>query len=108
MKKIFTQVIKHWVDTWTANTTQEEFKHTLEAICKKLDKPDRVKHCLHVVDDWYVPWFQYLLHEVNPHQICLMVGLCEKTTGTQVGKERHLILVFVFNDGVQDDDRAAG
>ena len=46
------KVIQHWVDTWTANTTEEEFKTVLESLCKKLDKPSRVSHCLHIVDEW--------------------------------------------------------
>ena len=70
------QVIQHWVDTWTANTTQDEFKEVLEALCQKLDRPQRVKHCLHIVDDYYIPWFNFILHEINPRQICSMVGLC--------------------------------
>ena len=39
---IHSQVIQHWVDTWTANTTQDEFKEVLDALCKKLDRPNRV------------------------------------------------------------------
>jgi len=70
------KVIQHWVDTWTANTTQDEFKEVLEALCQKLDRTSRVKHCLHIVDDYYLPWFNFLLHEINPKQICAMVGLC--------------------------------
>lgn len=70
------KVIQHWVDTWTANTTEEEFKTVLESLCKKLDKPSRIQHCLHIVDDWYLPWFNYLLHEVNPKELCGFVGLC--------------------------------
>jgi hypothetical protein len=29
-------VIKHWIDTWTANTTEEEFKQVLDALCHKM------------------------------------------------------------------------
>lgn len=64
------------MDTWTANTTQDEFKEVLEAICHKLGSSDRVQHCLHIVDDYYLPWFHYLMNEVNPHVICSMAGLC--------------------------------
>ena len=73
------KVIQHWVDTWTANTTEEEFKTVLESLCKKLDKPSRVSHCLHIVDDWYLPWFNYLLHEIQPKELCGFVGLCKQT-----------------------------
>jgi hypothetical protein len=79
------KVIQHWVDTWTANTTEEEFKTVLEALCKKLDRTDRVDRCLHIVDDYYVPWFNYLLHQVDPHAICSLVGLCGNNGFMQVG-----------------------
>lgn len=72
------KVIKHWIDTWTANTTQDEFKEVLETLCHKM-KPDRVDHCLHIVDDYYIPWFNYILHELNPTTACTLFGLC----GTQ-------------------------
>ena len=29
-------MIKHWIDTWTANTTEAEFKTVLEALCHKM------------------------------------------------------------------------
>lgn len=41
------KVIQHWIDTWTSNTTQEEFKTVLEALCHKM-KPSRQQHCLHI------------------------------------------------------------
>ena len=112
---IIPQVIQHWVDTWTANTTQDEFKEVLEALCQKLDRPNRsvvckstefkkdlisqfsysfvsfcrVQHCMHIVDDYYIPWFNFLLHEVNPQLICSMVGLCGSGNSgfMQVGAE---------------------
>jgi hypothetical protein len=48
----------------------------LDSLCHKLARPARVTRCLHLVDDWYLPWFNFLLHEVNAHQICQMAGLC--------------------------------
>ena len=48
----------------------------------------RVKHCLHIVDDYYIPWFNFLLHEVNPKLICGMVGLCGGNGFMKVGKNR--------------------
>ena len=70
------KVIQHWVTVWTANTTEQEFKEVLEGLCRHLDKTDRVQHCLHIVDDYYLPWFNFLLHEINPRAICQFVGLC--------------------------------
>ena len=69
------KVIQHWINTWTSNTTEEEFKTILEALCHKM-KPERVQHCLHIVDDYYLPWFNYILHELNPKTACSLMGLC--------------------------------
>jgi len=73
------KVIQHWITTWTSNTTQEEFKEVLEALCHKM-KPKRVDHCLHIVDDYYIPWFSYILHTLNPKTVCTMMGLCHSTS----------------------------
>ncbi len=70
------KVIQHWVDVWTANTTENEFKEVLEALCHKLGSGDRVDSCLKVVDEYYLPWFNYLLHNINPEVICNAIGLC--------------------------------
>ena len=70
------KVIQHWIDTWTANTTQDEFKQVLEALCNKMAKADRRQHCLHIVDDYYIPIFNYILHELDPKMLCTLAGLC--------------------------------
>lgn len=31
------KVIQHWINTWTANTTEAEFKEVLEALCHKVE-----------------------------------------------------------------------
>ncbi len=36
----------------------------------------RVCRCLHIVNDYYVPWFDFLAHEVNPEEVCSIIGLC--------------------------------
>ena len=69
-----------FADTWTANTTESEFKQVLEALCHKM-KPERVQHCLHIVDDYYIPWFNYILHELNPKTVCTLMGLCNGVNG---------------------------
>ena len=71
------KVIQHWITTWTSNTTEAEFKQVLEALCHKM-KPERVQHCLHIVDDYYIPWFNYVLHELNPKSACEFMGLCKE------------------------------
>ena len=73
---IFVQVVQHWVDVWTSNTTEEEFKEVLDGLCHKLSNSARVNRCLHIVDDYYVPWFDFLAHEVNPQEACTVVGIC--------------------------------
>ena len=69
------KVIQHWIDTWTANTTQEEFKEVLEALCNKMSA-ERRDHCLHIVEDYYIPIFNYILHELDPKMLCTLAGLC--------------------------------
>ena len=51
----------------------------LEALCHKM-KPKRVDHCLHIVDDYYIPWFNYILHSLNPKTACTIMGLCQSTS----------------------------
>ena len=69
------QVIQHWKDEWTSNTTIDEFKQVLDTICRRLDAKN-VEHCLHIVDDYYVPFFNYIAHELDPTMVCQTVGLC--------------------------------
>ena len=70
------KVIKHWLDQWSSNSTEEEFKEVLDEICKKLGQPDRIKRCLHIVDDYYMPFFEYIIKTVDPRGVCAAVGLC--------------------------------
>jgi len=69
------KVIKHWVDVYASNASLAEFKQLLDGICEKLDKSN-ADHCKHVVDDYYIPAFNFLRHEVDPHLLCSLVGLC--------------------------------
>ena len=68
-------MIKHWVDVYASNASLAEFKQLLDGICEKLDKSN-ADHCKHVVDDYYIPAFNFLRHEVDPHLLCSLVGLC--------------------------------
>ena len=36
----------------------------------------RRDHCLHIVDDYYIPIFNYILHELDPKMLCTLAGLC--------------------------------
>ena len=75
MPMIF-QVIQHYIDIWSSNATEEEFKQVLEQICRTLGQPDRIDRCLNIVDNYYIPFFNFLIHELNPRTACSAVGLC--------------------------------
>ena len=70
------KVVQHWIDQWKAKSTQEEFKEVLESICKSLGQPERIQRCLKIVDNYYIPLFNYILNELNPHTVCAAVDLC--------------------------------
>ena len=40
-------------------------------------QPDRIDRCLHIVDDYYIPFFNYILNELDSHQACAALGLCK-------------------------------
>ena len=69
-------MIKHWIDVYASNSSLAEFKQLLDGICEKLDK-NNADHCKHVVDDYYIPAFNFLRHEIDPHLLCSLVGLCK-------------------------------
>ena len=104
-KKKFTKYFLHFftTDTWTANTTEAEFKQVLEALCHKM-KPERVQHCLHIVDDYYIPWFNYILHELNPKTVCTLMGLCNGVNGQFLQTNPDVsISLLLTTDNVQDE-----
>ncbi|CAB4061612.1 PSAP [Lepeophtheirus salmonis] len=63
-------------DEWTSRTTIEEFKEVLDALCNKLHNTDRINRCLHIVNDYYIPIFNFVSHELDPKVICEIFGLC--------------------------------
>ncbi len=69
-----TKVVKHWIDVYASDSSLEEFKEILEGICDKVDK-SRAAHCKHIVDDYYMPLFEYI-KKVDPHMVCSIVGIC--------------------------------
>ena len=88
----FQQVLQHYIDIWSSNQTEQEFKQVLDSICRTLGQPDRIKRCLHIVDDYYIPFFDYLIHELNPRAACQTVGLCGSNGFLQVSK---IILIII-------------
>jgi len=69
-----TKVVKHWIDVYASDSSLEEFKEILDGICDKVDK-SRAAHCKHIVDDYYMPLFEYI-KKVDPHMVCSIVGIC--------------------------------
>jgi len=72
------KVIKHWIDVYASNASLAEFKTMLDGICEKLDKKN-ADHCKHIVDDYYIPAFEFLRNEIDPHMLCSLAGLCGKS-----------------------------
>ena len=87
------QVIKHWVDVYASNASLAEFKQLLDGICEKLDKSN-ADHCKHVVDDYYIPAFNFLRHEVDPHLLCSLVGLCKDQPRLPAATVQVLLIDF--------------
>jgi len=86
------KVIKHWVDVYASNASLAEFKQLLDGICEKLDKSN-ADHCKHVVDDYYIPAFNFLRHEVDPHLLCSLVGLCRDQPRLPAASVQQVALV---------------
>jgi len=68
------KVVKHWIDVYASKSSLEEFKQLLDGICEKLDTKNAA-HCKHIVDDYYMPLFEYV-RNLDPHMVCSLVGLC--------------------------------
>jgi len=77
------KVIKHWIDVYASNASLAEFKEMMDGICEKLDTKNS-EHCKHVVDDYYIPAFEFLRHEIDPHMLCSVVGLCGNSGFLQI------------------------
>ena len=69
------KVIQHWIDVYASNSSLQEFKAILDGICEKVDKKN-ADHCKHIVDDYYIPAFEFIRTQLRPHMVCSVVGLC--------------------------------
>jgi len=69
------KVVKHWLDVYASNSSLAEFKVLLDGICERLDK-NNADHCKHIVDQYYIPFFEFLRNEIDPETVCSMAGLC--------------------------------
>jgi len=93
------KVVKHWIDVYASNSSLAEFKALMDGICEKLDKSN-AEHCKHVVDEYYIPFFEFLRNEIDPHTVCAMVGLCGPGSFMQVGTDVPLSLLSRGNNQV--------
>merc|ERR1712004_437668 len=50
-------------------------------------------HCKHVVDDYYIPAFNFLRHEIDPHLLCSLVGLCKSQPSLPAAPVQQTALV---------------
>jgi len=82
------KVIKHWIDVYASDSSLAEFKALLDGICDRLDTKNSA-HCKHIVDDYYIPAFEFIRNELDPHMLCSMVGLC---TDSQTSKAPQISL----------------
>ena len=60
---------------YASNSSLAEFKALLDGICERLDSKNSA-HCKHIVDDYYIPAFEFIRSELKPHMLCSAVGLC--------------------------------
>jgi len=79
------KVIQHWIDVYASNTSLQEFKTLLDGICEKLDK-NNADHCKHIVDDYYIPAFDFIRTQLKPHMLCSAVGLCPTSYNLHTSK----------------------
>ena len=47
---------------------------------KNIELSAFVDRCLHIVDDYYIPFFNYVLNELNAKEACAALGLCKANT----------------------------
>ncbi len=89
------QLVKHFRDVLTANTTEEEFLEVLKGMCEQTGKFK--DDCLEIVENNFRIIFKFLTEELDPAQFCKEVGLCPRKnfvsdanlnliTGSQVRK----------------------
>jgi len=91
------KVLQHYIDIWSSNQTEQEFKQVLDQICRTLGQPDRINRCLHIVDDYYIPFFNYIIHELNPKAACQTVGLCGSNGFLQIPEDIPVSVLVPFD-----------
>ena len=79
------KVIQHWIDVYASNSSLQEFKALLDGICERVDKKN-AEHCKHIVDDYYIPAFEFIRTQLKPHMLCSVVGLCPNSRAKLTSK----------------------
>ncbi|KAL7646629.1 UNVERIFIED_CONTAM: hypothetical protein RMT77_001880 [Armadillidium vulgare] len=94
-------VVNSWRNNLIANTTKDEFKMILNGLCHQTGKFEN--ECLSLVDQYFEVLYDVLISEIDPKDICKMLGLCGPNsvfnskvpvwTTLQIRPEDHLPLV---------------
>ncbi|XP_066593748.1 prosaposin [Prorops nasuta] len=72
--KLCEQLVSHLRDLLVANTTEIEFMHVLEGVCKQTKS--FASECKAIVDQYYPQIYAYLTKGLNANAICEMTDIC--------------------------------
>ncbi|GBP82642.1 hypothetical protein EVAR_48523_1 [Eumeta japonica] len=75
------QLVKHLRDVLITNTTEEEFYKVLKGLCNQTGKFK--EECLEVVGNYYPLIYNYLVSDLDAHEVCALAGICPRNS--QVG-----------------------
>ncbi|XP_060524417.1 prosaposin [Cylas formicarius] len=70
------QMVDHVREELVANTTEIEFKKVLVGLCKQTGS--FATECVNYVEQYYGEVYDFIVHELNPVEVCDLVGLCGK------------------------------
>ncbi|XP_043267105.1 prosaposin [Venturia canescens] len=68
------QLVGHLRDLLVANTTEQEFEHVLEGLCKQTKS--FAPQCKSIVDEYYPQIYDYLVKGLDNNGVCMMAGIC--------------------------------
>jgi len=67
-------LVKHVREIVTTNTTEEEFKQVILALCKQTGS--FAKQCVSLTTQYYDVMYAFLAQEMDPKQVCRLLTLC--------------------------------
>uniref|UniRef100_A0A1E1WGK9 Pulmonary surfactant-associated protein B n=1 Tax=Pectinophora gossypiella TaxID=13191 RepID=A0A1E1WGK9_PECGO len=76
------KLVVHLRDVLVANTTEMQFQKILKGLCKQTGHFK--DECLHIVDQYYAVFYNYLVSDLKPAEICSMMGICTNKTNEDV------------------------